>query len=67
MLITKFSYIETALTDNELSHICQISDHSSTNRILVKPADHALEHYRSYSKDGTNCYDFAVQGGYQTR
>ncbi|CAO3628484.1 unnamed protein product [Mucor hiemalis] len=56
---------ETALTDNELSHICQISDHSSTNRILVKPADHALEHYRSYSKDGTNCYDFAVQGGYQ--
>ncbi|KAF1803519.1 kinase-like domain-containing protein, partial [Mucor lusitanicus] len=53
---------ETALTDSELSHICQISDHSSTNRILVKPADHALEHYRSYSKDGTNCYDFAVQG-----
>lgn len=55
-----------ALTDSELSHICQISDHSSTNRILVKPAtaDHALGHYRSYSKDGTNCYDFAVQGGY---
>ncbi|KAK4522027.1 uncharacterized protein ATC70_004566 [Mucor velutinosus] len=58
---------ETALSDSELSHICQISDHSSTNRILVKPADHALEHYRSYSKDGTNCYDFAVQGGYQRR
>ncbi|CEP11976.1 hypothetical protein [Parasitella parasitica] len=37
---------ETALTDSELSHICQISDHSSTNRILVKPADHALEHCR---------------------
>ncbi|KAI8646098.1 hypothetical protein BD408DRAFT_480123 [Parasitella parasitica] len=58
---------ETALTDSELSHICQISDHSSTNRILVKLADHASEHYKSYSKDGTNCYDFAVQGGYQRR
>ncbi|KAI9250813.1 hypothetical protein EDC94DRAFT_622508 [Helicostylum pulchrum] len=56
---------DTALTDNELSHICQSSDHSSTNRILVKPADHALDHYKLYSKDGTNCYDFATQGGYQ--
>jgi hypothetical protein len=59
------THLDTALSDSELSHICQISDHSSTNRILVKPADHASEHYRSYSKDGTICYDFATQGGYQ--
>jgi hypothetical protein len=42
---------------------------------LVKPAaaaaavaDHALDYYRSYSKDGINGYDFAVVqqgGGYQ--
>ncbi|CEG71156.1 Putative STE/STE11 protein kinase [Rhizopus microsporus] len=49
---------DVPLTDNELSYICQISDHSSTNRILVKPI---LEHYKSYSKDGTKYYDFAIQ------
>ncbi|KAI7905920.1 uncharacterized protein BX663DRAFT_540592 [Cokeromyces recurvatus] len=60
---------DIALTDSELSHLCQSSDHTSTNRILVKPADHAFEkkHYRSYSKDGMNCYDFAVQGAYPRR
>ncbi|KAG2235652.1 hypothetical protein INT48_008528 [Thamnidium elegans] len=65
-ILRKLGLEDTALTDNELSHICQSSDHSSTNRILVKPADHALDYYKLYSKDGTNCYDFATQGGYQS-
>ncbi|CAO3662209.1 unnamed protein product [Rhizopus stolonifer] len=43
------------LGDEELSHICQISDHSSTNRILVK---HILEQYKYYHKDGTEFRDF---------
>ncbi|KAI8077264.1 uncharacterized protein B0P05DRAFT_544276 [Gilbertella persicaria] len=52
---------ETPLTDSELSHLCQISDHTSTNRILVKPkAEKPLERYRSYTQDGTICYDFAM-------
>lgn len=60
------SQLDKPLTDNELSHLCQISDHSSTNRILVKPLDYKVEQYRAYSKNGTNCYDFAVKpSGYQ--
>ncbi|KAI9280661.1 hypothetical protein BY458DRAFT_499972 [Sporodiniella umbellata] len=56
----------TPLGDEELSHICQISDHSSTNRILVK---HVLEQYQYYQKDGTEFRDFVprtkpVKSGY---
>ncbi|KAI8344954.1 hypothetical protein BD560DRAFT_411770 [Blakeslea trispora] len=53
------------LTDSELSHLCQISDHTATNRILVKPVKNEskpLERYRSYTQDGTTFQDFAVKG-----
>ncbi|KAG1642832.1 hypothetical protein G6F44_004434 [Rhizopus delemar] len=46
---------DVPLGDEELSHICQISDHSCTNRILVK---HILEQYKYYHKDGTEFRDF---------
>ncbi|KAI8991759.1 hypothetical protein BDF20DRAFT_846245 [Mycotypha africana] len=42
------------LTDSELSHICQMSDHSATNRILVRPIsiiskdDHGYHNANNY-------------------
>lgn len=53
--INLINNIDAPLGDEELSHICQISDHSSTNRILVK---HILEQYKYYHKDGTEFRDF---------
>lgn len=48
--------IDVPLFDNELSFICQNSDHSSTNRILVQPKS---GHYTTYCIDGTKYRDFA--------
>ncbi|KAI8986929.1 hypothetical protein BDB01DRAFT_783976 [Pilobolus umbonatus] len=46
---------DTILSDSDLAHICQTSDHSSTARILVQ-LNFPAEHYSPYPQDQYQAY-----------